>query len=71
MTQTTQPCTWGILHNAGKDLTIKRPEAEDNRNLLLAVFDSLNNLNEKLNRLNYLLARRNIEQIIYRDNKKE
>jgi hypothetical protein len=71
MTKTTQPCTWGILNNTGKDLTIKKPEAEDNRNLLLSVFDSLNNLYEKLNRLNYVLARRNIEQIIYRNNKKE
>jgi len=70
MTKTTQPCSWAVLDNAGKDLTIKKPETEDNRSLLLAVFDSLNNLSEKINRLNYLIKRRNIEQIIYRDNKK-
>jgi len=70
MTQTTQPCSWAVLDNAGKDLTIKKPEAEDLRSLLLALFDSLNNLSEKINRLNYVLTRRNIEQNIYRNNKK-
>jgi hypothetical protein len=70
MTQTIQPCSWAVLNKPDKDLTKNKPEAEDNRKLLLSVFDSLNNLCEKLNRLNYLLQRRNLEQIIYRNNEK-
>jgi len=71
MTQTIQPCSWAVLDNAGKDLTVKKSETEDIRSLLLSVFDSLNDLSEKLNRLNYLLTRRNIERGLYRRGKGE
>jgi len=71
MTQTTQPCSWAVLNKPDKSPTINKPEAEDNGKLLLSVFDSLNNLSEKINRLNYLIQRRNLEQIIYRGNKGE
>jgi hypothetical protein len=37
------------------------------RSLLLSIFDKLNNLYEKLNRLNYLIDRRNIEQLLYHE----
>jgi len=65
MTQTTQPRSWVLLDNAGKDLNITKPQKEDNMSLLLEVFDSLNNLCEKLNRLNYVIQRKNMEQILY------
>jgi len=71
MTQTTQPCSWAVLNKPGKSLNINKPEAEDNGKLLLSVFDSLNNLCEKINKLNYLIQRRNLEQIIYSWNKGE
>ena len=66
MTQTTQPCSRITLNETRKDLTMQKPETEDNMSLLFSVFDSLNNLCEKLSRLEYLLTRRNIEQILYR-----
>jgi len=62
MTQTAQPRSLACLQNAGQDLTIHKPEAEDNVTLLLSVYDSLNNLYEKLSRLHYVIQRRNIEQ---------
>jgi len=71
MTQTTQPCSWAVLNKTGKNPNINKPEMDDNGKLLLSVFDSLNNLCEKINRLNYLVQRRNLEQIIYRNNKGE
>jgi hypothetical protein len=69
MTQTIQPCSWAVLNKADKGLN--NPEAEDNRKLLLSLFDSMNTLCEKLNRLNYVIQRRQLEQIIYRNNKGE
>ena len=65
MTQTIQFRSWAILNEAGKDLTIQKPETEDIRSLLLSVLDCLNKLCENLNRLNYVLQRKNIEQILY------
>jgi len=57
MTHTIQPRSVAVLNETGKDLNIQKPETEDNRNLLLAVIDSLNNLNEKINRLSYLVQK--------------
>jgi len=65
MTQTIQLRSGVTLCEAVKDLTIQKSETEDSRSLLLSVFDCLNNLYEQLNRLNYTLQRRNIEQILY------
>jgi len=64
MTQTIQPCSWAVLNKADMGLTKNKPEAEDNGKLLLSVFDSMNKLYEKLNRLNYLIQRKKLEQII-------
>jgi hypothetical protein len=59
MTQTTQLRSWALINNPGKDLTInKKPEAEDNMSLLLSVLDSLNNLSEKINKLDYLIQKK-------------
>jgi len=71
MTQTTQPCSWAVLNKADRSLAKNKPETEDNRELLLSLFDSLNNLCEKLNRLNYVIQRRKLEQSIYSNNKGE
>jgi len=65
MTRTIQTRSYVTLNKAGKGVTAQTPETEDNRSLLLAVFDSLNKLYEKLNRLNYVIQRRNIEHILY------
>jgi hypothetical protein len=71
MTQTAQPRSWATLSEAGKDLTIQKPEPEDNRSLMLSVFDNLNSLCEKLSRLEYLLKRKNMEQFLYKKSKGE
>jgi hypothetical protein len=58
MTQTIQPCSWKIaLCVTDKDLPIQKPEAEDNKSLLLSIFDSLNKLYGNLNRLNYMIQK--------------
>ena len=64
MTQTIQSCSKAILNKTGKNLNTDKPEKEDNMSHLLSIFDGLNNLYEKLNRLNYLIERKDIEQII-------
>ena len=57
MTQSIQPYACTVCET-GKDLAKNKPEIEDNRHLLLAVFDSLNKLCEKLSRINYLMERK-------------
>jgi len=69
MTQTVQPRSWACLYDAGKDLTLHKPDTEDNASLLLAVFDSLNNLHEKLCRLNFVMERKLIEYNLYQKSK--
>jgi site-specific recombinase len=64
MTQTIQPRSLALLSETGKDLTIDKPEAEDNLSLLLQIFDNLNDLYEKLDRLRYVIQRKKIEQIL-------
>ena len=70
MSRTEQTRSWATLSNAGEDLNANKPEpeTEDNKTLLLSVFDSLNNLYEKLNRLDYLIKKRNMEQELYPKN---
>ena len=58
MTQTLQPRS-GVTLN----------EVEDNKKILLSVFDSMNKLNETVNRLNYVLQRKKLEQILYQEKK--
>jgi len=65
MTQTTQSRSLVALNNAGKALTMNKPEKEDNAKLLLEIYDNLNELYERLNRLNTIgrkIAERNIKR---------
>jgi hypothetical protein len=71
MPQTIQPRSWALLNETGKDLTINKPETDDNRILLLQLFDSLNNLYEKLNRLNYEIQKKKLETKIYSESRGE
>ena len=64
MTQTIQPYSCDLCET-GEVSTKNKPETEDNGALLLSVFDGLNKLGEKLNRLAYLMERKKIEQILY------
>jgi hypothetical protein len=66
MTETIQPRSQIALNNAEKYFPIDKPQEEENISLLFSIFDKLNNLYEKLNRLNYLIERKKIEQILYR-----
>jgi hypothetical protein len=68
MTQTIQSNSWNLLNKTGNDLSINKPETEDS-NLLLSLFDSMNDLHEELSRLNYLIERKILEQNIYRKGK--
>jgi hypothetical protein len=65
MTQTVQTRSCAYINEAEKTLKPNKLQKEDNMSLLLEVFDSLNDLYEKLNRLNYVIQRKNIEQILY------
>jgi len=65
ITKTIQPSSWVSLSEANK-----KPET-DNMSLILSVFDSLNNLYEKLSRLNYVLERIIIKHNLYQKSKKE
>jgi len=67
MTQTIQPASWATLSETEKILN----QAEDNRNLLLSVFDSLTKLSETVNKLNSVIQRKNLEQILFQEDKKE
>jgi hypothetical protein len=62
MTQTIQSSSWASLSEAGKDLNLNKSETEANVSLLFSVLDGLNKLCEKLNRLDYLIKKRNMEQ---------
>jgi hypothetical protein len=67
MTQTIQPCSWVLLKKADKKLKNNEPETEDdNISLVLQVYDGLNNLYEKLSRLNYLVERKKLEKNIHK-----
>jgi len=71
MTKTVQTRLLVSLSEPDKELTINKSEPEDNSGLLLQVFDNLNSLYEKLNRLNYVIERKNIEQILHQKCKGE
>ena len=57
MTQTTQSSSLATL-NTEEDLAKNEPEKEDNAKLLLTIYDNLNELYEKLNRLSNIIGRR-------------
>jgi hypothetical protein len=67
MTKTVQPCSWAALGKTEKNLS----RTEDNKVLLLSLFDSMNNLIESVARLNYVVQRKKLEQTLYQKNKKE
>jgi hypothetical protein len=71
MTQTTQSCSLASLNDPDKDLTKNKPESENNADLLLSIFNDLNKLYEMINRLDYLIERKNINQILYPKEKEE
>jgi hypothetical protein len=64
MTKTTQPRTWKIgLYETDNDLQKQKPEREDNLSLFLLLLDNLNDLYKNLSKLNYLIQKRNLEQM--------
>ena len=71
ITTTSQPSSWAILSDAGKDLTVYDSETEENINLMLTICDNLNELYEKLNRLNYVMGRKIIEHNLHQNIKGE
>jgi len=71
MTKTIQPYSEASLSETDKDMAIDKPETEDNMSLMLSLCDSLNNLYEKLSRLEYVVKRKKLEQIINNQNKGE
>jgi hypothetical protein len=60
MTQTVQSGPWDKAIETDNYVNIAISEANDNLSLLYSVFDSLNNLNQKLYRLNRVIQRKNI-----------
>jgi hypothetical protein len=69
--KTIQPCSWASLNESEDSLNINKPGTEDDMSLLLEVFDSLNELNEVLVRLDYVIQRKSMEAYIYRKCKEE
>ena len=67
MTQTIQPGSWATLSETKKILD----QTEDNRKLMLSVFDSLTKLSETVNKLNFIIQRKKLEQILFQEEKKE
>jgi hypothetical protein len=58
MTQTTQFRTLAVINEPGKNPAKNKPETEDNMKLLLTVYDNLNELYERLNRLGNIIEKR-------------
>jgi hypothetical protein len=66
MSKTIQLRSWATLSEPGETPTNENnSEPEDNRKLLLTVYDNLNKLYEKLNRLNYVIEKRKLENYLY------
>jgi len=67
MSRTIQLRSWATLYEPGDNQNENENEAEpeDNRKLLLAVYDNLNELYEKLIRLNYVIEKRKLEYYLY------
>ena len=65
MSRTLQYRSWATLSEPGETSKEDISEPEDNRKLLLTVYDNLNELYEKLNRLNYVIEKRKLEQYLY------
>jgi len=67
LSQSAQSRSLTSLNDADIDLTIDKPAIEDNMSLLILIYASLNNLYEKLSRLDYLLNIKNIKIIYHRN----
>ena len=65
MSRTIQLRSWATLCEPGDKPNENEDEPEDNRKLLLAVYDNLNELYEKLIRLNYVIEKRKLEYYLY------
>ena len=64
-TQTTQSRSLPALSEAKRDSTVIKPKTEDNERLLLTVYENLNELYEKLNRLTYVMGKKLVEQNLH------
>jgi hypothetical protein len=71
LTLTAQPRSCASLHETNKNFNLKKYETEDNRSFLLSVFDSLENLFVKLSRLEYLITKKKLENILYNKKKED
>ena len=71
MSRTIQLRSWATLSEPGETQNENNLEPEDNRKLLLAVYDDLNELCEKLARLNYVIGKRRLENYLYLNGIKE
>jgi len=71
MTETIQPRSLGTLSETENGTEKNEPQTEDNRSTLLSIIDDLNKLSETVNKLDHLLERRKIEQMLYQEKKQE
>jgi len=71
MTETIQPRSLGTLSETEKDAQNNGLQTEDNRSTLLSIIDDLNKLSETVSKLDHLLERKRIEQILYQGKKQE
>ena len=62
MTQTAQPRSLAQLNDEGKELPVKKPEEDEKAELLLTLCDSLNDLYDKLCKLNQVIEKKIEEQ---------
>jgi hypothetical protein len=62
MNQTIQSYTQISLNEARKYLTINKDETENNKKLLLSIFDKINKLNEVSRRLDSKIERKILEK---------
>ena len=69
MTQTIQFRSRALIHNTHH--IINKPDTEDNKSLLLSILHNLNNLYEKLNRLNNVIRQKELALSFYDRNKEE
>jgi len=70
MSKTIQPCSWATLSKEEKDPEKDEPQTEDNRSILLSIIDNLNKLSETVNKLDNILEKKRIEQMLYQQKDK-
>ena len=52
-----------VMHVNDRNLHTQKPETEDNMGIYLSMLDDMNKLYKNLSRINYLIQKKNIEQI--------